>query len=217
MRFNLNSDWGQVFVGDTFEFVVTLQNAGADAGGSLPISPNSRRTKLNAPENAPPVKDVVITDELNPVFEIIEASGTGLSVKTDGQKVEATRATLAGGELVTLRIKVRAKPVDVNGKSVLNQASLRYTGTNNTIFSNVVAVKIMERVAPTATPVPTDVPPTATPEPIAPAGGTPPAVTPDLGNELPETSDGTPVAGFVLLGLTLLLHSIRAHRARVRI
>lgn len=224
MRFNLASDWGQVFVGDTFEYVVTLQNAGNDAGGSgrmQQMSP-SRRPKIEAPQDLPAINNVVIADELNPVFEIVGATSSGLKITTTGQKVEATRDTLAGGETVTLKITVRARAVDINGKTVLNQARLTFKGAGQPLFSNVVAVRIVTRDAPTPTIAPTS-PPTATPVPLATAaavtaGGDPISVPKEqLGTQLPKTSDGTPLWGFVLLGLTLFFHSLRAHRARIRI
>lgn len=219
-RFNLGTDWGQVFVGDEFEFVVTLQNAGDDVGGSWPTRRAERRTKLNAPENLPPMTNVVIADELDPAFEVLEATGNGLTIKSVGQRVEATRATLASGEIVTLRIKVRAISGEPGGKKVANQASLTYAEHQDQQFSNTVTVEIMTREQPTATPAPTDVAtatPDASPAPAA-AGGEPQIAPPEaLGSDLPHTSGGLPISGFVLLGLTLLLHSIRAHRERVRI
>lgn len=217
VRFNLASNWGQVFVGDTMEYEIALQNAGIDAGGSSPLMGTPRRVKQEALESVPVLKDVVIVDELDPAFEIIEATSAGMAVTTDGQKVEATRPTLAGGELVTVRIKVRARSVAVSGV-VLNQATLRHADTADAIFSNVVAVTIVLKDAPTATPAPTE-PPTATPAPsVMISGGTPAATPEELSNaDLPHTSGGIPLSGFVLLGLTMLLHSVRAHRARSRI
>ncbi len=218
LRFNLASDWGQVFVGDTLEFVVTLQNAGSDVGGSSPMMPQSRPVKLEALLDAPPIHDVVITDELDPHFEIIEATANGLAVTTDGQKVEATRGTLAGGETVTLTIKVRARDVEPSGLTVTNQARLTYRDESQPIFSNIVDVTIMPKALPTATPAPTAMP-TPTTEPILQAAGAAPVIAPpeELGESLPQTSGGAPIAGVVLLGLTLLLRSVRVHRARVRI
>jgi hypothetical protein len=219
MRFNLASDWGQVFVGDTVEFVVTLQNVGDAAGGSSPFVAPRRNAKLEALADAAPVNDLVITDELNPAFEIVEATSSNLTVTTTGQKVEAKRATLAGGETVTLSIKVRARDVDVSGKTVLNQAMLSYASGSQPLFSNVVAVKIVAKVAPTPTAAPTEVP-TATVAPTAVPGSEVAQLSEtkeELGTKLPATSGGTPLWGFVLLGFTLMLHSVRVHRARIRI
>ncbi len=223
MRFNLHSDWGQVFVGDTFEYVITLQNVGAGAGGSSPFSQRLRKQSMEKMLNIAPVNDVVITDDLNPLFEVVEATASGMQVTTDGQKVAATRSTLAGGETVTLKIKVRARAVDVSGKMILNQASLSYKDAAETLFSNIVAVKVVLKQAPTATPQPT-VAPTATSGPVANTADSPPVLT-ELGEpanpvaqaDLPHTSGGAPMLGVVLLGLTMLLHSIRVHRSRIRI
>lgn len=217
LRFNLSSDWGQVFVGDEFEFEVTLQNAGSEAGGSSPLSRTQRRLKQQALENIPALKDVLVVDELNPAFEVLEASSSGMNVSVNGQRVEAKRATLAGGELVTLRIKVRARAVDTDGMTVLNQASLNYAEAQELTFSNVVAVKVVNKVAPTATALPTALP-TATPAPTLTVAGADPATTAALTQaDLPKTSGGAPMWGFVLLGLTMLFHSVRVHRARIRI
>jgi hypothetical protein len=96
IRFNLKSDWGQVFVGDTFEYVITLQNVGQEAGGSSPMMSQSRSSsKVEAMRNIAPLNNVVISDDINAAFEIVDATGDGLTVKTTGQKVEATRAVLA--------------------------------------------------------------------------------------------------------------------------
>jgi hypothetical protein len=211
-----------VFVGDTFEYVVTLQNVGQEAGGSSPMMSPARRTKLEAMRNIEPLRDVVITDDINPAFEVLDATGEGITVKTNGQKVEATRSVLAGGEEVKVRIKVRARPRDVLPVTISNQATLLYSGLSHNLFSNIVDIIVAAKNAPTPTAAPTTAP-TAAPS-LAPqaAGGTPPEVPPpakpeELGDKLPNTSGGIPLSGFVLLGLTLLLHSIRAHRARVRI
>lgn len=218
LRFNLSSDWGQVFVGDTVTFVVTLQNAGNEAGGSSPLRARARAAKLEALQAAPPVHDVLITQQLNPNFELLEASGPGLSVTTDGQKIEARRDMLAGGETVELMIKARARDIGAAPLTTVNQAQLIYRDAEHPLFSNVVDVVIMPKALPTATPV-LPAPPTSTTEPLMTAAGAAPVITPpqELGESLPQTSGGTPLAGVVLLGLTLLLHSIRVHRARVRI
>lgn len=217
LRFNLSSDWGQVFVGDTFEYVITLQNVGRAAGGTSPFSPRERKQSLEKMLDVPAVSDVVISDELNPFLEIVEVSSQGLKVTSKDQKVEAVRATLAGGETVTVKLKVRARAVDVSGKMILNQATLSYKDAEETFFSNVVAVKVVMKNVPTPTAAPTTAP-TATPEPAVKAEAAPNTLEP-FGEkaELPHTSGGAPVYGVVLLGLTMLLHSIRVHRARVRI
>ncbi len=217
LRFNLNSDWGQVFVGNTFEYVITLQNVDNAAGGTSPFSPRARKPILEKMLDIPAINDVVISDELNPLLEIVDVSASGLKVTTKDQKVEAVRATLAGGETVTVKIKVRARSVDVSGKMILNQASLTYKNAEQTLFSNVVAVKVVTRNVPTPTAAPT-VAATSTPEPPAKAEVAAATLEP-FGEkaELPHTSGGAPVWGVVLLGLTMLLHSIRVHRARVRI
>jgi hypothetical protein len=222
IRFNLKSDWGQVFVGDTFEYVITLQNVGQEAGGSSPMMSPSRSSKVEALRNIAPLNNVVISDDINGAFEVIDATGEGLTVKTTGQKIEATRAVLAGGEEVKVRIKVRARPSDVLPVTISNQATLLYTGLPLNVFSNIVDITVAAKNAPTATAAPTNVPTNTPAVGTNSAGGTQqeipvPARPEELGTNLPQTSGGIPLYGFVLLGLTLLLHSIRAHRARVRI
>lgn len=215
LRFNLNSDWGQVFVGDTFEYVITLQNVGDAAGGSSPLAGRARKPNIEKMQDIAPINDVVISDELNPLLEIVEATANGMKVSTDGQKVEAQRATLAGGELVTVKIKVRARAIDVSGKMVLNQASLTYKDEADRQFSNIVAVKIVTKDAPTATPAPTAVP-TATTPPVEAKSATTEFVEQGT-QELPKTSGGAPLGGVMLLGFTMLLRSVRLRRARTRI
>ncbi len=210
-------------MGDTFEYVVTLQNVGKEAGGSSPLMSSGGRNKLEAMRNIQPLQNVVVGDDINPAFEVLEATGEGLTVKTNGQKVEATRSVLAGGEEVKLRIKVRARPRDVLPVTISNQATLLYSGLSHNVFSNIVDIVVAAKNAPTATAAPTDAP-TAVPTlgaQSAAGGGpadVPPAAKPEeLGTKLPQTSGGIPLSGFVLLGLTLLIHSLRAHRSRIRI
>jgi hypothetical protein len=62
--------------------------------------------------------------------------------------------------------------------------------------------------APSATAAPNAAAPKPTAAPSAAAGGT---------SQLPDTSTGVPLFGFVLLGLTMLVRTVRLHRARERV
>ena len=53
--------------------------------------------------------------------------------------------------------------------------------------------------------------------PTATSTTKPPVAQPAPAPTLPNTSTGVPLSGFVLLGLTLLLRTVRLHRAQTRI
>lgn len=216
-RFNLQSDWGQAAIGETVVYTVTLQNAGLAAGGSAPIIAKTMAKPASPPQGLP-MTDIVIGDDLNEYLEPIEVRGIGLTASWDGQRIEATRAKLNSGETVQLVIAARVRH-DATLDTIQNQASLRYTGRDAAIFSNLVEVKVVRKDAAPST---TETAQAAAPSTRGPAGKaaetTKKAAPAELGTQLPHTSGGSlPLSGILLLGLTLLIRSVRTHRARVRI
>ena len=214
IRFNKQSDWGQVTAGETVVYTITLQHAAQAAGGSSPLLPREHaQAQLGALQSSTPITDVLIVDELNDSLEPLAARGVGLDVQRDGQRVQATRARMDAGETAQLVIEARVR-ADTTLATIQNQASLRYAGLADAINSNVAEVTIAAPAQPTATAAP-EVPTAApTAQPAGVASGEPA----DLGAALPDTSGGgLPLGGTLLLGLTLMLRSVRTHRARVRI
>jgi hypothetical protein len=65
---------------------------------------------------------------------------------------------------------------------------------------------------PTAVPSATSTPLVVSSQSQSAAGAAAPAAAP-----LPATSQGIPISGILLLGLTLLLRTVRIHRAQSRI
>ncbi len=220
VRFNIQSDWGQVAAGDAVVYTITLQNAGHGTGGSSPLLPQTKgQAKLAALEQGPPMADVLVVDNLNDSLEPIEVSGIGITVKREGQYVQATRDAVEAGEIVKLVIKARVRS-NTSPQTLLNQAGLQYRGHSGTINSNVSELQIVLKAkaeAPAGTTAAVD--PTVPTAPASkPAGGQPTTKPTALGAQLPHTSGGeVPLGGMILLGLTMLLHSVRAHRARIRI
>jgi hypothetical protein len=174
---------------------------------------------VNALAQGTPLADVVLVDELNDSLELLGAQSTGMDVSRDGQKIKATRQHMAPGESAQVVLSVRVRQ-ETSLETIRNQASLRYAGLAEPIFSIVVEVKVVRTAAPTA--APEETPQLAATAVAAPAGkgaDAPPQSEPaDLGAQLPNTSGGSlPLSGILLLGLTLLIRSVRTHRARVRI
>jgi uncharacterized repeat protein (TIGR01451 family) len=227
--FRLSSDWGAAFPGQEVQFTFTLRNEGnpledisitsnlpanltvdgatSDRGGDPLIDNNEVRFTLDSLDTGEAV-DVTITTRIN--------SG-----------VPAGTILVVQGQLLYSNINV---PINSNVVTVR-------------IVGDTVAAVTM---APTTgnTPTPTATGPTATPDATASAtSGTAIAIAPtngaaavaateaptvagvavepgapaDAEAPIPATSAGVPFAGIFLLGLTLMVRTIRLHRARERI
>jgi hypothetical protein len=137
---------------------------------------------------------------------------------------------------VEIAVRTKVKDGVQVGTRIVSQAEATFDGLSLPLHSNVVTVLIVgtelgpalpliQGGTPSATPSPsattTAVPPTATPTnaPTATAAATATPASPAGVSTapLPATSQGIPISGFLLFGLTLLLRTVRLHRAQSRI
>ncbi|KPV52557.1 hypothetical protein SE17_14805, partial [Kouleothrix aurantiaca] len=178
------------------------------------------------------LKNVRITSAMPDNLETLgQKSDTG-DAQRQGNLITLNLASLGAQKGVEIAIRAKIKDGVEVGTRLVSQADATYDGLAAPLQSNVVTVLIVgEQLGPvvqaatpgstatatstasptsgaaaTATAAPTRAPtaqPTVTPKPPAP--------------ELPATSTGVPLSGFALLGLTLLLRTVRLHREQTRI
>jgi hypothetical protein len=229
--FRMQSDWGSAFPKQDVNYVIAAQNTRA--------SGDMRDLRISAamPANLE-VLSASASYGTDPRFTNVDpaVAGNNVSLKLDNLKP---------GEQVIIAIKTRVRASVAIGTRIVSQAELTFTGIKLPAYSNIVTVLIVgaapTQVAlvqatttvtptlalsmtatPSATatatmtatppPSPTSVPaPTALP-PASAAGAAAPPRAP-----LPETSTGVPIFGFVLLGMTMMLRTMRVHRAQSRI
>jgi hypothetical protein len=227
LYFRMQSDWGSAFPEQEVNYVIAAQNTRA--------SGDMRDVRISAamPANLE-VLGASASYGVDPRFTNIDpaVAGNNVSLKLD---------TLRPGEQVIIAIKTRVKAGVAAGTQIISQAELTFTGIALPAHSNIVTVLIVGNaptqaaqvqatttMSPTATttatpsatatatmtpqssPTGTPAPPTTTP--TTTAGAAPPTHAP-----LPETSTGVPIFGFVLLGMTMMLRTVRVHRAQSRI
>jgi hypothetical protein len=236
LRFNAASGTNEASSGDLVMFTITLRHAGRGNGGSAPLpSEQLGRPGTGAELQGDTIRDVMIVDELSPALELFAVNSVGMNVRRNGHRIEASRDQLAPGDAAVIVIGARVRD-GIFLPTIANQASLRYSTLTGAIYSNVTEIRVngIQQPAPTAsaasTPGTAAAKVTAVPSPTPVAAGASttqstaavPSATPipsttaptDLGTQLPTTSGGIPLGGIVLLGLTLLLHSLRIRHKR---
>jgi hypothetical protein len=227
--FRMQSDWGSAFPKQEVNYVIAAQHTrdmrNLQIVSTLPA--NLVVVGASASYGRDP--------NLKHVDPIV--AGNQVSLKLD---------SLRAGEQVFVTIKTRVQDGVDAGTRIISQAQLTYTGISSAAFSNIVTVLVVgaaptqvtavqqATIAATAAaqaatasatasatmtavatatetpqPSPADTP---APSPTATAGTQPPSSAP-----LPDTSTGVPISGFALLGLTLMLRTVRVHRAQSRI
>jgi uncharacterized repeat protein (TIGR01451 family) len=216
--FRMASDWGSAFAGQEVNYVIAVRN-----------------TRTSGAMN-----NLVITSGLPENLTILEAKSARGDPKVAGNQVTFGLDALGPGEGVEIAIRVKIKDTVAVGTRIVAQAELTYAGLALPARSNLVTVLIVGNAlgpaaqastatatttrtagatatatgttAPSATPLPTNTPSATaappTPTAVGPAGGTTP---------LPNTSSGVPIFGFALLGMTLMVRTVRLHRAQSRI
>jgi hypothetical protein len=219
----MQSDWGSVYPGQEVNFVIAAQNT--RTSGAM----RNMRIMSAMPAN----------------LEVISASasyGVDPNLKTVPVKVAGNEVTLDLNQLgpteqAIIAIKTKIKDDVTIGAQIISQAQLTFTGIRATAFTNLVTVQVVGNAptklaqqatatgttgptigpSPTASATTTAVPSaTSAPGPSATAGPAP-TVAPRPPAPLPETSTGLPILGFALLGMTLMLRTVRVHRAQSRI
>ncbi len=221
LYFRMQSDWGSAFSNQEVNYVIAAQNTRASGD----------------------MRDLQIHSALPANLEVLSASASygvdpnlkSVDVALAGNDITLKLDVLRPGEQVFIAIKTKVKDGVAVGTQIISQAELTFTGISMPAHSNTVTVLIVgaaptqlgvaqaqtqaATTAPTTTIAATETPtapaPTATiavTATTAPAGAAPPSTTP-----LPETSSGVPILGFALLGMTLMLRTVRVHRAQSRI
>jgi uncharacterized repeat protein (TIGR01451 family) len=219
------SDWGSTFTGQEINYVIAFRNTRADAA----------------------MNNVVITSALPENLQILDDKSDRGDTQLQGNTLTWNATTLQPGEGVEIAVRVKIKDqVDV-GTRIVSQAEATFDGLGLPLRSNVVTVLIVgselgpaaasiasigdtptptstatATIVPTAVDTPTSSPTDPPTAEIAAAGAAPisPAVSPaasPIVAPLPATSSGFPISGFLLLGLTMLLRTVRIHRSQTRI
>jgi peptidoglycan hydrolase-like protein with peptidoglycan-binding domain len=233
LRFNAASGATEAAPGDLVIFTISLRHAGRGNGGSAPLPAAQLSQPPTGDETqGEPISNVVLVDELSPALEPFAVNSVGMTVQQSGRRIEASRDELAPGDAAVIVIGARVRD-GIDLPTITNQASVRYNGAANVIYSNITEVRVLgvQSAQPTATTAPspgTTTTAVSTPAPAPTTGnGQVPAVAPSatptsdttapagLGTQLPTTSGGAPLSGITLLGLTLLLYTVRSRHARL--
>ncbi|HMO56558.1 MAG TPA: hypothetical protein PKC19_04315 [Roseiflexaceae bacterium] len=224
------SDWGSAFRDQELTYVIALINdRPGDAVRDLAIT-----------SELPANLEVVAVKVAN-----ADAPAGVSDPQLQGNSIRLGVGELKRGERIEIAITARVRSDVAVGTRIVSQSELSFAGLTLPIYSNIVTVLVVGPPAAaqgveTETPTPTGTTePTATGEPNATADvtatpdatGTPEpkaadqatatpgivAQAPASSPQLPNTSSGVPLAGFALLGLTLLTRTVRIHRDQTRV
>jgi uncharacterized repeat protein (TIGR01451 family) len=238
--FRMTSDWGSAFPGQEVNYTLVVRNNTNGPLNNVRLRSElpANLSVLGASSDSGQDPQVVGNTVEYSSTQLAAGSGVEVTVRTQ------IKPTVAIGTLLLAQGQLSydglAQPTFSNLVSVLVVSSQQATATNTVVASNTalpatataggaypppatasapantttsvasptVSGTSAPTVAPSATrsttntPVP---PPTAT---LPPAGGGTP--------ELPPTDAGVPLAGIILLGLTMLTRTVRLHRAKSR-
>jgi hypothetical protein len=224
----MQSDWGSAFPKQEINYVIAAQNTRASGDMS------DLRISAAMPANLE-VLSASASYGTDPRFTNVDPAVSSNNI------ISLKLANLKPGEQVIIAVKTRVKADVAIGTRIVSQAELTFTGIKLPAYSNIVTVLIVgtaptqvaqvQAATVTSTPAPsTTASPSATatasttatapasptgvpaPSPTNVAGGAPAPRAP-----LPETSTGVPIFGFVLLGMTMMLRTVRVHRAQSRL
>jgi hypothetical protein len=233
ITFRLTSDWGAAFPGQEVDFTFLLRNDRPDDEGnalndieiSSTLPSNLEVLGATADRGQDPSitgNDILFTlDELQP-----------------GESVEITINTLiksgipAGTILIVQgQLLYDAITIPINS----NIVTVRIVGTGSRLAATITTAgpSPTSQPSPSATPAPTDTATPATPvttgtagtaitssptQQVAGVAGEPETEPPEEpAAPIPATSAGVPVAGFFLLGMTMLVRTVRLKRERERL
>lgn len=230
------SNWGSAFPGDAVTYVIAVRNT----------HPTNALRDL-ALRSVLPANLEITALSAGPIDRNTPGAFTPGDPSRADNRISLGIAELPAGQGFEVIVQTRIKPEVLAGTRIVAQAELTFAGLAIPLYSNIVTVEVVNAAqaqvlptntatatpteAPTATstatltPVPATAPPTAIVEAAQPAAAAPTATLATTGGAsgpaatapLPATSTGVPLAGFVLLGATLLARTWRLHRARSRI
>lgn len=220
----MGSNWGSVYPGDEVFYAIAVTN--------------------NRPTDGKELAGLTVSSQLPANLEVLSATSDRGDLTQNGNSLSLALASLKPGETAEIGVRTRVKADVAFGTVIVSQASLTYTGVSVPLYSNPVTVQVVRVAQVTAQPTVTSVPtataaPAATAQPTATAAGNinngasgitatavptggptaQPTATPAPGTAapLPDTSGGIPLMGFVLLGMTLFVRTVRLHRGQNRI
>jgi uncharacterized repeat protein (TIGR01451 family) len=222
----MQSDWGSAYPGQEINYVIAAQNT--RTSGAM----RNMRIMSSVPANLE-VISASASYGVDPNLRSVPVTVAGNDVTLELDQLRPAEQTI-------IAIKTKVKGDVAIGARIVSQAQLTFTGIRATAFTNLVTVQVVgaaptrlaQQPSPTATtgatigPSPTasaTAQPTASatsaPAPSATTGAAAPTVQPPprAAAPLPETSTGVPIFGFALLGMTLMLRTVRVHRAQSRI
>jgi hypothetical protein len=236
--FRMASDWGSVYPGNEVYYVIVFKNnRGADSAAltqlrlssTLPsnlevVSARADRGDLKQDQNNLSLQ----VDTLKP-GEGIEI-GVQTRVKQGvaaGTRIISQASAFYGGlalpvysNIVTVQVvdaasaaSQAAQPAGTNVATAVVTSTMVTTGTVAPTATTDRAANVAAPTMTTATAAATSSP-TATIAPTATqttAGGT------SGSGSLPDTSTGVPLMGFALMGMTLMIRTVRLHRAQTRV
>jgi hypothetical protein len=232
--FRMASNWGSAFPGDAVTYVIAVRNT----------HPTQALRDL-ALRSVFPANLEITGLSSGPIDRNLPGAFTPGDPSRTDNRVSLGIAELPAGQGFEVIVQTRIKPTVPAGTRIVAQAELTFAGLAIPLYSNIVTVDVVNAVqaqvlptntattAPTATPTvtaePTQPPATEAPTvvveaaqpvavvPTATSGAAGSAIGPAPVAPLPATSTGVPLAGFALLGATLLARTWRLHRARSRI
>jgi hypothetical protein len=212
--FRMASDWGSAFAGQEVNYVIAFRN--------------TRTTGA--------INNLIITSDLPQNLQIIEQKSDHGDPQLQGNQLTFKLASLQAGQGVEIAVRAKIKDDVEVGTRLISQAEATYDGLAIPLRSNIVTILIVgsalgpvqanvQAASPSATAAATasPVPPTptsaitATAAPTAMPTAKPTSAPAASAPQLPATSSGVPISGFALLGLTMLLRTVRLHREKSRI
>jgi len=208
------SDWGSAFTGQEVNYVIAFRN--------------TRTTGA--------INNLVISSVLPANLQILEQKSDRGDPQLQGNQLTFKLASLQAGQGVEIAVRAKIKDDVEVGTRLIGQAEATYDGLALPLRSNIATILIVgsalgpvqanvQAASPAASATATAattasaVPPTPTNTMIATAAPTakPTSAAAASAPQLPATSSGVPISGFALLGLTMLLRTVRLHRERWRI
>ena len=213
----MRNDWGSQFTGEPVIYQIEFRNTHASE------TLNNVLIKSDLPENLHVISGTVQLD-----------NQSGSSDLGSSNQVQVSLNKLEPGQGVKITIGTKIKDDVQVDTRIVSQAQATYDGLAAPLNSNVVTVLVVgsnfgpviqAAATDTATPSATSAPTatatatqSAAPSPTTPPVRGPAGASTNLGAApLPETSSGVPIFGFALLGFTLLVRTVRIHRAQTRI
>jgi hypothetical protein len=232
----MQSDWGSAFPKQEVNYVIAAQNTRASGDMRDMLINSAMPANLEVLSASASYGSDPNLKSIDPVV-----AGNQVSLKLDRLK-PGEQVFIAIKTRVKADVDISARIVS---QAELTFTGIRSTAFSNFVTVLVVgaaptAAQVAQAQAATATTAPAaatspaatatasataaaSATPTETPAPSPTDSAAPPAAQPSAGAQvrstapLPETSAGIPIFGFAMLGMTLMLRTVRIHRAQSRI